>query len=104
MDKSTRKWHYWAIVASIWCFLSSILNLVQLFVLDESKISFALGCSLFLFGVLGFLFWLMVALIYASKAGLKKWPLWLMFLHPAVSVLAFWSANQEIITSNRAMA
>jgi hypothetical protein len=44
---------------------------------------------------------LVAALNLASDSGLKRWPLWFMFIHPVVSVVIYWAVNHKKLNLQR---
>ncbi len=101
MNDLPKVWKRLAVVGAAWSFIALVLNLYEVLFIDSASISFSVGLSLFLFCILGPILWLVAALNLASDSGLKRWPLWFMFIHPVVSVVIYWAVNHKKLNLQR---
>jgi hypothetical protein len=101
MSEPPIPWKHLAVVGAVWSLVALIINLYEVFFVDPATISFRVGLSLFFFCILGPILWLVAALNLATAIGLKRWPLWFMFIHPVVSVVIYWAVNREKLQLQR---
>jgi hypothetical protein len=40
-------------------------------------------------------------LALAKQFNLKRWPLWLMAIHPLFSIFFYWAVNRQALLENR---
>ncbi|MBL0211972.1 MAG: hypothetical protein IPQ13_13840 [Holophagaceae bacterium] len=83
-------WKFVLSISGVMTILSGIASLVMLVHGNKGD---SLADTLFLIVVLGYILWLVVALMAAVKFNLVKWPVWLFLIHPVVSAITFFSVN-----------
>jgi hypothetical protein len=81
--------------------LATLFNLVCILRFDEDTISGTTLLVMFLSCLAAYGLWLWSALMLARQFNLKRWPLWLMPVHPMVSILVYWVANREALLADR---
>jgi hypothetical protein len=95
------RWKYLAQIGAIWSILASVSNILGLLLIDPAVVTFWVGLTAFSLSLVGHIFWLVAASIYALKAGYKRWPLWFFLLHPFFSIVAFWVVNRHQVSPKR---
>lgn len=86
---------FWA--SAMWSIIATIINVITVIWIPQDRISFSLGLSGFLFCLFGHISFILVALWIAHNHQMKKWPMWLNFIHPIFAFAGFLVINWEKI-------
>lgn len=78
-----------------------MFNLYCILNFDEDTTAARTLISMTLFCLASYGFWLWSSLMLANQFNLKRWPLWLMPIHPLFSILAYWLVNRRALLDDR---
>lgn len=91
---------YWAMLT--WSILATVVNIVGVIWFPPERVTFALGMAGLLFCLFGHISYVVAALVFGSTYEMKRWPLWLTFIHPIFGIIVFtwinWNKLQETKT------
>jgi hypothetical protein len=94
-------WKRLAALGALASLAATLFNLVCILRFDEDTISGTTWLGMFLFCLAAYGLWLWSALMLARQFNLKRWPLWLMPVHPMVAILVYWVVNREPLLADR---
>lgn len=88
--------------SALWSLVATVLNLMVVLGIPQDRISFPIGFGCFLFCICGHISFILAGLWVASTHQLKKWPMWLNFIHPIFAFAGFLLVNwDKLRESNR---
>lgn len=94
----------WKRLATIGATLSIVATLFNLYCIlnfGEDTTSALTLVTVSLFCIAAYGFWLWSSLMLAKQFNLKRWPLWLMPIHPLFSILVYWAVNRRALLDDR---
>jgi hypothetical protein len=81
--------------------VATLLNLYFILNIDEDTTTALPLVTMSLVCIAAYGFWLWSSLMLAKQFNLKRWPLWLMPIHPLFSILAYWLVNRRALLDDR---
>jgi energy-coupling factor transporter transmembrane protein EcfT len=100
--RSNEKLVYW--LTATWSILATVLNIIGVIWFPPEKVTFAMGLSSFLFIAFGHISYIIAALVFGARYRLKRWAIWLSFLHPVVALVVFTAINWSAINGGEVPA
>lgn len=94
-------WKRLAALGALASLATTLFNLVCILRFEEDNISGNTWVVMFLSCLAAYALWLWSAMMLARQFNLKRWPLWLMPVHPMVSILVYWMVNREALLADR---
>jgi uncharacterized membrane protein len=96
-------WKRLAIIGAVSSIGATIFSLYYILNLnfDDESLSAVTLVAIPLVSIAAYGFWLWSALALAKQFNLKRWPLWLMAIHPLFSIFFYWAVNRQALLENR---